>query len=237
MLQRIKQSKLYPLYFLVHFPFLLPRLMATEGVGGALRWSFLRFQMLLLRFLDRSPDYYEKPVREFRSRLGFSLFHRAEFLIYEEIFLERCYDFGGFADLINKNAPTVLDFGTHHGLFIDFVRTLNPACKVHGAEMSPRAFAVAAKRHARNPHVHINNLAIGGSSRSVRVGAGVVSVEQSLYVDQNENGFEIAVVTPVEFLERSRLSPEQIEIIKWTSKARNGRCFRSRIALFPCCEM
>jgi FkbM family methyltransferase len=233
MLQTIKQSKLYPLYFLVQFPMLLPRLIANEGWGGAVRWTLLRFRMLAARFVDRRPGFYEMPIEEFRSRLGFSLSRRAELLVYEEIFLDRCYAFAGFPELVKSQSLCVLDFGTHHGLFIDYLQTLNRECRVYGAEMGPGAFAVAQHRFRNQPQVHLSNVAIGGTSRSVRVGLGVVSVEQSLYHEHKDGGFEIPVVTPIGFLKLWNLPVENIDVIKIDIEGAEREVFENASSLAP----
>lgn len=235
-LQKIKQSKLYPLYFLFQFPFLLPQLISNEGIGGAIRWSRLRFQMLLLRFVDRRPGFYELPISEFRSRLGFSLNRRAQLLVYEEIFLDHCYAFAGFPDLIASQPQCILDFGTHHGLFIDYVRTLNQEAEVYGAEMGPEAFAVAQGRFSHRSTVHLRNVAIGGTPRRVRVGAGVVSVEQSIYTEQKDAGFEVEVVTPLDFVQQCNLSIERISIVKMDIEGAEREVFEQMNSVRPLLE-
>jgi FkbM family methyltransferase len=214
-MQRMKQSKLYPLYFLLRSPLLVPRLVANEGLGGALRWLAVRMYLLFARLVDGRKDFYEQPVREFRSRLGFSLVRRVEYLVYDEIFLDYCYAFNGFPELVKQQKPLrVLDFGTHHGLFIDYLRMLNPKAEVYGAEMNPESFAVARQRFSHEPRVHINHVAIGGNSRRLKVGTCNVSVEQSIYLEQNEGGFEVDLVTPMEFIQRQGLQAQDISLVK-----------------------
>jgi FkbM family methyltransferase len=232
-LQSIKQSKLYPLYFLLQFPFLLPQLIRNEGWGGAARWSQLRLQMLFGRFLDRRPGYYEQPMRPFQSRLGFPLVRRAEMLVYEEIFLERCYAFTGFAELVKQRPHTLLDFGTHHGLFSDFMLMLNPQCRVFGAEMGPTAFAVARERLQSRPNVTLHHVAIGGSARRVKVGVGVVSVEQSIYAQQQTDGFEVDVITPLEFLRRCELAPAAVTLMKMDIEGAEREVFQQPDGIAP----
>ena len=213
-LQKLKQSKLYPVYFLLRSPLLIPRLVANEGLIGGFKWLALRLWLIFARLIDRRADFYEQPIK-FRSRLGFSLVRRVELLVYDEIFLDRCYDFGGFPEFIRTTRPLrVLDFGTHHGLFIDYVRGLNPQAHVYGAEMNPASFSVARDRFAGQNGVHINHVAIGGEFRKLKVATCSVSVEQSIYMEQKDGGFEVDLLSPVDFINRQNLKPEDISLVK-----------------------
>jgi FkbM family methyltransferase len=189
-------------------------LVSNEGLVGGFKWLVLRLWLIFARLIDRRADFYEQPI-QFRSRLGFSLMRRVELLVYDEIFLERCYDFAGFPEFIRATRPLrVLDFGTHHGLFIDYVRGLNPLAQVYGAEMNPDSFSVARDRFSGQAGIHINHVAIGGEFRKLKVATCSVSVEQSIYMEEKEGGFEVELLPPVDFIQRQNLQPEEISLVK-----------------------
>lgn len=233
LLQQIKQSKLYPLFFLLKFPFWLPRLIANEGFGGAIRWSLVRFHTLFARVWDRSAGFYEQPIKEFKSKLGFSLIRRAELLVYDEIFLDRCYDFTGFPELLKQRPLHVLDFGMHHGLFMDYVLTLNRDAEIYGAEMSPDSFAVTRERFAGQKKIHLRQVAIGGTPRRLKVGSGTVSVEQSIYMEQKDGLFDVEVVTPLAFLHHWELPAKRVTLLKMDIEGAEREVFENPASIKP----
>ena len=208
-------SWLYPLYLLVRLPIITPRLISNEGFGGAFQWLHHRFAFLLAnRKQYGQPAFYRQPIPEFRSRLGFKLLRPIEYIIYDEIFLDRCYAFRALADLAGKGPILVVDFGTHHGMFLDFMRVLNPNMEAYGAEMNPEAFEAAQQRFTGHDAIHLSNVAIGGTARTARVSRVSVSIEQSLYADGGKDHFEVEVILPVEFLRRWKLAGKEIAVLK-----------------------
>jgi FkbM family methyltransferase len=210
-----RHAWLYPAYLLLRVPVIIPVLLRNEGFCGALSWLGRRVGFLLKnRHLYGSREFYQQPIAPFRSRQGFVLSHPVDYLIYDEIFLTRCYAFARFPQIV-RGARLVLDFGTHHGMFMDYVRTFSPEAVFYGAEMNPESFAIAQRRFAAIPQIHLSNVAIGGIPRRQTIGLVPMSIEQRL--DAGPAGGEtreVEVITPTEFLRRWRLDGQSIDLLK-----------------------
>jgi FkbM family methyltransferase len=195
-----KHKWLYPIYLGLRMPLILPALVSNEGFRGAVRW--LQCRVALMR---------GKPV-VFHSRHGFELSQVIDFVVYDEIFIERCYDFKDLPKLLHgKQIVRVVDFGMHHGLFIDYVKTQNSAAEIFGAEMSPVTYGHAAERLANRPGVTVRNVAIGGSPRKERISLAAVSTEQRL---NGSGDIEVEVTTPDECLRAWNILGRDIDLLK-----------------------
>jgi len=210
-----KHPWLYPIYLTVRLPVIFPVLAGNEGVLGALRWIRIRFGYLLANLrLYGKKEFFNQPMESFHSRKGFILARLVEYIIYDEVFVDRCYAFKNFESMVQK-ASLVVDFGTHHGMFINFVRSINPTLEVHGGEMNPDTFAAARKRFEGTADVSISNFAIGGLPRMATIGLTTVSIEQSLYSNaEGRETREVEVITPAEFVKRSNLTGRTIDLMK-----------------------
>jgi FkbM family methyltransferase len=174
--------------------------MANEGVAGAVRWMGCRVGLLRGKKVS------------FQSRHGFALSHLMEFVVYDEIFIEGCYNFKNLPGLLRgKPSARVVDFGTNHGLFINYARSLNPKAEVYGAEMSPATYGFAAGRFAGQSGVTLRNAAIGGSVRKERVSLAAVSTTQSL---DAPGDVEVDVTTADECLRQWNILGREIDLLK-----------------------
>lgn len=194
---------IYPLFLAVRFPLILPRLITVEGPAGACRWLRCRWKILL-------------SGREcaFRSRKGFRLSHPMDHAAYDEIFLDRCYDIPELAGHL-REATLIADFGTHHGLFIDYARSVGSNAEVFGVEMHPESCAQARRRFAEDSRVHISNVAIGGWPRVAQFGDNPISTRQSLDdVGEGIANNRIDVITPNLWLARMKLTDRMIDVLK-----------------------
>ncbi|MGD1085393.1 MAG: FkbM family methyltransferase [Verrucomicrobiota bacterium] len=191
---------LYPIYLGLRMPLIFPTLAAREGFAGAVRWMGCRVGLLRGKKVT------------FHSRHGFNLSHLMEFVVYDEIFIEGCYKFKNLPGLLRgKPSVRLVDFGTHHGLFINYAQSLNPRVEAHGAEMSPVAYGFAAGRFAGQAGVTLRNVAIGGSARKERITLVAVSTTQSL----NESGdVEVEVTTADECLRQWNILGRDIDLLK-----------------------
>jgi FkbM family methyltransferase len=152
--------------------------------------------------------------------------------------LDYCYAFDGFPDLIKQTQPLrILDFGTHHGFFMNYVRMLNPKAEIYGAEMNPESFTVARQRFSGQSGIHVNNVAIGGSQRRLRVGTCSVSVEQSIYMEQKDEGFEVELITPIDFIRRQNLQAEDISVMKMDIEGAESEVFANFDSVRPLLEV
>jgi FkbM family methyltransferase len=195
-----KYKWLYPIYLGLRMPLIFPTLVANEGFLGAIRW--MRCRIALIR---------GKPVA-FHSRHGFTLSHVIEFVVYDEIFIEGCYNFKNLRGLLRgKSAVRVVDFGMNHGLFINYVQTQNPKVEIYGAEMSPVTYGHAAERLAKQPGVTLRNVAIGGSARKERISLVEVSTTQSL---NGSGDIEVDVTTPDDCLREWNILGRDIDLLK-----------------------
>jgi FkbM family methyltransferase len=195
-----KHKWLYPVYLGLRTPLIFPALVANEGFAGAVKWVGCRVELLRGR-----------EVR-FHSRHGFTLSQLIDFVVYDEIFIEGCYHFKNLPGLLRGKTPVrVVDFGAHHGLFINYVQSHNPRAEVYGAEMNPVAYGHAAGRFARQSGVTLRNVAIGGTARKERIRLVAVSTTQSL----NRSGdVEVEVTTPDECLRQWNILGREIDLLK-----------------------
>jgi FkbM family methyltransferase len=205
MLQRLYLASrqhpwLYPVYLGLRLPLIVPALVAAEGFAGAVKWLGCRVGWLRGKAVA------------FHSRHGFTLTRPMDFVVYDEIFIEGCYRFKNLPGLLlGKPSPRVVDFGTHHGLFINYIQTLNPRAEVYGAEMNPVSASHAASRFLRQPAVTIRQVAIGGSARKERIALAPVSTTQSF----NAAGdIEVDVSTPDDCLRQWGILGREIDLLK-----------------------
>jgi len=215
---------LYRVYLLLRLPSILPGLVSNEGIFGALRWLRCRIQFLRGR-----------EIAEFDSRFGFRISRMIEFAVYDEIFLQRVYDFKALGVVLGKGPVRVIDFGAHHGLFIDFVRWRNPNTEVFAAEMNPGPCQCAKSRFASRPDTHIVNVAIGGWDRKAHVSAATVSTEQSLY--GGEGSIEVQVVTPVEFAQTQGIGGLETALVKMDIEGAEHEVFERPEVIKPLLDM
>jgi len=195
-----KHKWLYPIYLGLRIPLIFPALAANEGVVGALKWLGCRAGLLRGKEVT------------FHSRHGFTLSHLMEFVVYDEIFIEGCYNFKNLPGLLRgKPSVRVVDFGTHHGLFINYVQSFNPAAEVNGAEMNPVSFGHAAGRFRGQPAVTIRNVAIGGAARKERIALATVSTRQSF---NGSGDVEVDVTTADDCLRQWNILGGKIDLLK-----------------------
>jgi FkbM family methyltransferase len=195
-----KHKWLYPVYLSLRMPLIFPTLAANEGFFGAIKWMQCRVALLRGKAVT------------FRSRHGFSLSQVIDFVVYDEIFIEGCYNFRNLPGLLRGNSSVrVVDFGMHHGLFINYVQTQNPKAEIYGAEMSPVTYGHAASRLANQPGVTLRNVAIGGSARKERISLVEVSTTQSL---NGSGDVEVEVTTPDDCLRHWNILGRQIDLLK-----------------------
>lgn len=195
-----KHKWLYPVYLGLRLPLVFPTLAAKEGVVGALKWTGCRVGLL------RGKEV------AFQSRHGFTLRHLMEFVVYDEIFIEGCYNFRNLPGLLRgKSSVRVVDFGTNHGLFINYVRSLNPKAEVYGAEMSPETYGLAARRFVGQSGVTLRNAAIGGSARRESVSLAAISTTSSLSAPGD---VEVEVTTADECLRQWNILGREIDLLK-----------------------
>ena len=225
---------LYPIYLGLRLPLTFVQLARQEGVMGAARWLTIRARFLLANHRRYGQaGFFDQPITPFRSRHGFTLARPIEFIIYDEIFLERCYDFPGLEEIVRSGPPVFVDFGTHHGLVIDYLRTLRPDGHYYGAEMNPVALAAARERFGDDPRVHLHNVAIGGRPRQERFSLATVSTEQSLGSPGNEGDLQVEVVTPVEFLRRCQLQNSPVNVLKMDIEGAEQEVFENPESILP----
>lgn len=207
---------LYPIFVLVKFFFYLPPLICHEGLRGATLWLFYRFKFAFQnRKLLADPSLPDQPMEVFHSRLGFKLLCWIEYVIYDEIFLERVYEFSSLREFMKQlQGGVVIDFGVHHGLFIDFARTLNPGLDFFGAELSPKNYASAKARFEGNEHVTLLNLGIGGNARDASIKLVSVSSKQSIYSREGGESVEVKIITPADFVALNKLERREIALLK-----------------------
>jgi len=206
----------YPIFVSVKFFFYLPPLIGHEGLRGATKWLFYRFKFAFrnrkLLADSRLPD---QPMEVFYSRHGFKLSCWIEYVIYDEIFLERVYGFASLRKFMkNLRGGVVVDFGVHHGLFIDFARTLNPGLDFFGAELSPKNHASAKARFEGNAHVTLLNVGIGGKAREMSVRLVPVSSKQSIYSREGDESVDVKIITPADFVALNKLERREIALLK-----------------------
>jgi FkbM family methyltransferase len=207
---------LYPVYMTIRAVVKFPPLLQNEGVLGALNWLQKAFNFIWKnRRLRQSPRFFEQPIEKFDSRLGFTLSRPIEYVIYNEIFLDRCYDFHRFRkQLESRRESLIVDFGVHHGLFIDYIKTLQPSAHVRGAELNPKTWKVACARFAGRPEVQLLNAGIGGFPREVTFSLASISAEQSIYSTEGSETAHAEIITPVEFARRTGIPDEPILLLK-----------------------
>lgn len=211
-----RHPMLYPIFVLVKFFLYLPPLIGHEGFGGAAHWLFYRFKFAFHnRKLLAAAGISEQPIEIFRSRHGFKLFCWIEYVIYDEIFLERVYEFSSLRKFISGlRSGVVLDFGVHHGLFIDFIQTWNPSLDFYGAELSPHNYESAAARFAGNARVTLLNLGIGGTARDVVIKLVPVSSKQSIYSSEGGEPVAVRIITAADFVALNQLTGREIALLK-----------------------
>lgn len=197
---------LYPLYLALRIPLVFPALARNEGFGGAVKWLYCR-----LKFIVR-----KEAIETFHSRHGFLLMYPMDYIIYDEIFLEGCYEFASLREKVGSQPADsiALDFGTHHGMFINFLQTLRPEIEVFGAELSPQTFQKASKRFAEKKNVTLVNVGIGGFARKVSITINPVSTVQSIYSGEGDQKVEASIVTAADFVAMNKIDQRKIAVLK-----------------------
>ncbi|MFO1488359.1 MAG: FkbM family methyltransferase [Verrucomicrobiota bacterium] len=206
----------YPFFVLVKLVLYLIPLVRHEGLFGAVEWLFKRLKFALkYRHLLNDPSLPEQPIAEFRSRHGFRLTRWIEYVIYDEIFLEGVYEFPLLKESVRQQKEgVVIDWGTHHGLFINFAQSLNPQLEVFGAELSPRTFERAQSRFTDNKKVSLLNAGIAGRTRDVSINLIPISSSQSLYGTQSGETVSVKVITPADFVAHFQLATRKVALLK-----------------------
>lgn len=207
---------LYPLYLTLRIPVIFPTLVRNEGLTGAIRWLYFRFKFVWQnRKIYDQPDFFNQPVNVFHSRFGFTLSHLMEYVIYDEIFLDRCYDFVSLRELLRQQQGLpVVDWGTHHGMFINFVQSLGHQGEYWGAELNPDTFAKACKRFVGQKNVTLLNFGIAGYARDITICQTAVSTMQSIYSQAGDKPVKASLITPAEFAARTNLAGREIALLK-----------------------
>ncbi len=209
------QAWVYPIYLMVRLPSTFFALVQNEGFSGALGWLSRRakFARANKDSINES-DIFQKPIEPFESRHGFTLSCYIEYIIYDELFLERVYAFKNLENTLRSSKDiTVLDFGTHHGMFINYVQSLQPSAKVFGAELNPKTFAQLSKRFIGARGVTLLNAGIGGHAREVKLSLTPISTQQSIY-SEGEKSVSSQIITPVDFINRYGLDKQRITLLK-----------------------
>src|ERR1039458_7063686 len=114
-----KHQWLYPVYLGLRLPLIIPALLANEGLAGAFKWVACRVGLLRGKEVT------------FHSRHGFVMSHVMEFVVYDEIFIGGSYNFKNLPGVLRgKPSVRVVDFGTHHGMFVNYVQSQNPQAEI-----------------------------------------------------------------------------------------------------------
>ena len=233
-----KNRLLYPFYMIVRLLVMFPRLVSNEGVGGAIGWVWNGAAFVARNLAVRgTPEFFERPINTFKSKLGFDLKYPIEYVMYNEIFLDRCYNFRFLKELLERTSGNVaLDFGVHHGMFINFLKTLKPSLAIYGAELNPLTFTKAQPRFSKDPSVKIVNVGIGGFSREVEFSLEGNSTQQSMYSTGGGNKTKSRIVTPVEFAEMNNIQASKIAVFKIDIEGAEEELFNKMESVQPLFE-
>ncbi|MEO7298754.1 MAG: FkbM family methyltransferase, partial [Verrucomicrobiota bacterium] len=179
-------------------------------------WIYYRFKFVFQnRKLLNLSNIFDQPIQVFHSRHGFNLSHLIEYVIYDEIFVDRCYEFASFRETVQHNPEgLVLDFGVHHGMFMSYLQSLQHRGKIFGAELNPPTYAKACKRLAAQKNVTLLNVGIGGYARNVSIGQTAISTQQSIYSEESEKSIQVPVITPADFVAKNNLIGKKITVLK-----------------------
>ena len=206
------------LYLLLRTPIIIPILVKNEGIKGAFTWLYYRLKFTIKnKHLSGNPQLTEQPINTFNSRHGFTLSHLIEYITYDEIFLDGCYEFTSLRKLLNRQQHTEnisLDIGTNHVMFINFLHTLQPQIRCFGAELSPTTYAKANKRFKKEETVTLTNVGIGGYSRNSSITLSYLSPTQSIYSKDGEQTADAKIITTNEFAKMHNINKKQIVLIK-----------------------
>jgi FkbM family methyltransferase len=131
---------------------------------------------LLLKFF---PSVYKKPISlKLKNGGQFFINDFMSLYIYNEIFIEHCYD---YPSIPGKN-PVIIDIGANTGLFALRMKQLYPAATLYCYEPFPSNFAQLSENieasnlndvtivpkgvggNSRTEHLYINNKNLGGHS-------------------------------------------------------------------------
>ena len=137
-------------------------------------WPF--YLSLLLKFF---PDIYKKPISlKLKNGGQFFINDFMSLYIYNEIFIEHCYDYPA----IQKQSPVIIDIGANTGLFALRMKQLYPSAMIYCYEPFPPNFAQLSGNiqasnlkdvfiipngvggRSRTEHLYVNKTNLGGHS-------------------------------------------------------------------------
>lgn len=207
---------LYPAFLAFKLAAYIFPLIKHEGLGGAAKWLYFRFIFVTRNWrLLTDPKLPDQSINVFASRHGFTLSCWIEYVVYDEIFLEGIYGFAPLRSALQTQPDgIVLDFGVHHGMFVNYVQSLNPTIKVFGAELNPKSYARAKARFEGMDNVILSNVGIGGVARSVSIQLAAISPSQSIYSSGGLETADVKVITPTAFVASQHIESREILLMK-----------------------
>jgi FkbM family methyltransferase len=212
----MKNRAYYWWYIALRLPFSMAALLRQEGFFGMGRFLFNRAEHLIRNVPQAGqPAFYQQPVRKFTSRHGFQLYYIMDYIVYDEIFLVGAYLQPQWQkDLRESRHPLALDLGTHHGVFTNYVKSINPATRVFGAEISPANFQRASTRLAVYPDVKVLPVGIAHQSGTITLHFDDQSTVNSILQTTGKQQAEARLVTLDEFAAMTGLPDQEITVIK-----------------------